>query len=182
MRVSLVGRAIMACACVVAACCLWAGPANAHSALIGSTPEEGAVLTTAPGSIELEFNENILNIAPAIVLRDDTDTVISRKTPTIDRTVVSTPFPAGLADGSYSIVWRVVSEDGHPVQGLIRFAIGHPSTTTPAEGPAKARGDASSGVPWLAVGIAFAGVLGVAGLLVLRRPTHSTPEPDRRNT
>ena len=45
---------------VAAGCALIsAGTAQAHSALVGSTPSADAVLDTAPSSVELVFNQEI---------------------------------------------------------------------------------------------------------------------------
>lgn len=177
MRVSRPGRAIMACASMLAACFMWASPASAHSSLVRSSPAEGAVLPTAPRSITLEFNEKVSKIAPAVVLRDDSDAVISSRAPTIERNVIRSTVPGGLGNGSYSIVWRVVSIDGHPIQGVIRFAIGHASTPDPVVDDKRARAEtARSRRPWLTIGAAaiLAAVLG--GVLVLRRhTTHHNP-------
>ncbi len=38
----------------------------------------------------------------------------------------------GLADGTYTVAWRVVSADSHPISGAFTFSIGKPSTTTAA--------------------------------------------------
>jgi copper transport protein len=40
---------------------------------------------------------------------------------------VHVPLDSGLADGSYVVVWRVVSADSHPVSGAFTFSIGKPS-------------------------------------------------------
>lgn len=184
MRMSPVGRTIMACAFVLLPCLLWVGPAAAHSALVGSTPKAGAVLTTAPRTIELEFSGAISNIAPTIVLRDDNSTAISRMTPTIARNIVSTPFPPGLADGSYSLVWRVVAADGHPLQGSIPFAIGHISNTSTDDDSAEPAARALSNTHWQLLGITIAAVttLIILLLLVRRRSSHHTPETDRNHS
>ena len=38
----------------------------------------------------------------------------------------------GLADGTYTVAWRVVSADSHPISGAFTFSIGKPSATTAA--------------------------------------------------
>lgn len=199
MRTPPFGRAVMACAFVLAACTWWASPASAHSGLIDSTPAEGAVLTAAPRTIELEFNDDISDISPAVILRNGEDDVISREAPRIERTTVSSDVPDGLADGDYSVVWRVVSADGHPIQGVIPFSIdtaepaGEPGEATasapqPDDTPAASQATqptastaSTSGVPWLPLTIAaVVAIAFVGGAMALRR-TRRDHTPNQEN-
>ncbi len=116
------GRLIAAFALMVLAC-LPAGPASAHSALIGSTPEDGATLSTAPESVALEFNEEVGDISPAMVLRDGDEQVVQQLDPQLDGRTMTGALPADLAAGDYSVAWRIVSVDGHPVQGVLTFTV-----------------------------------------------------------
>ncbi|WP_162891096.1 copper resistance CopC family protein [Aeromicrobium sp. A1-2] len=175
MRVSRPGRAIMACASLLAACFMWASPASAHSSLVRSSPAEGAVLPTAPRSITLEFNEKVSKIAPAIVLRNDAEAVISSRPPTVGRTTISSTVPTGLPDGSYSIVWRVVSDDGHPIQGVIRFVIGHASDPVDANEVDAPENSTSRSWTWLPVAAAVLAALIGAALVLRRYNTNHTP-------
>ncbi|HWS56943.1 MAG TPA: copper resistance protein CopC, partial [Actinotalea sp.] len=53
--------------------------------------------------------------------------------PVVQGTTVTAPLPSDLASGDYTIAWRVVSADGHPIQGTIPFTVALPvAETTPA--------------------------------------------------
>ncbi|MFI9610968.1 copper resistance CopC/CopD family protein [Streptomyces sp. NPDC052023] len=123
-----------------------ASPASAHSALGDTAPRDGAVLDAAPRHITLTFTESV-------GLMDGSVRVIDPKNRSVDTGEAAHPgnradtvrvgLPADLADGTYTVAWRVVSADSHPVSGAFIFSVGEPSATTaavtaPAEDPATA--------------------------------------------
>ena len=40
---------------------------------------------------------------------------------------VAVGLPAGLADGTYTVAWRVLSADSHPIRGAFVFSVGEPT-------------------------------------------------------
>lgn len=100
------------------------GPASAHASLVGSDPEDGATLTSVPSAITFTFNENIGNPAYVAVTAPDGSKVEVGDVRAVDREVTATLVDPGQK-GRYSATFRVVSADGHPVEGSIDF-----STTT----------------------------------------------------
>ncbi|MBM6622769.1 copper resistance protein CopC [Micrococcaceae bacterium RIT802] len=106
-----------AAAALLAALALFVAPsASAHDALIGSTPKDGATVSSALDSVELDFSGALKPIGNQVSLSDaegakhDAETSISGNTLTVD-------FGAALPAGQYTLVWRVVSSDGHPIEG-----------------------------------------------------------------
>ncbi|BBC34517.1 hypothetical protein SGFS_058110 [Streptomyces graminofaciens] len=112
-----------------------ASPASAHAALTNSTPADGAVLDSAPRDITLSFTESVS-------LLDDSVRVIDPEQRAVDvgepgrvkgrSETVRVTLPDGLAEGTYTIAWRVVSADSHPVSGALIFSVGEPSATAAA--------------------------------------------------
>ncbi|GLR52901.1 copper resistance protein C [Shinella yambaruensis] len=109
-------------------CCL-AAAAMAHASLTGSVPADGAVVDTPPQSLSLSFSEPVSPLVLRLVLPDGQartlGTFVLR-----DRVLEIVP-PDGLGAGTHVLVWRVVSEDGHPVAGSTVFSIGAPSSAPP---------------------------------------------------
>lgn len=107
--------------------------AHAHARLERSAPAAGAVLATAPTTIELWFNELlddefnevlVFRAAPDGAPADATNLATAK--PTVDdadRTHLSTPV-AALASGPYVIQWKVLSRDGHSARGRVLFRVG----------------------------------------------------------
>ncbi|MDC0772401.1 copper resistance CopC/CopD family protein [Streptomyces sp. HD] len=121
------------------------GPASAHAALRATDPEDGAVLKSAPRDLTLTFTESV-------GLLDDSFRVLD---PDGRRLRVGEPqhgqggsqtarvsLPAKMGQGTYTVAWRVVSADSHPVSGAFTFSVGKASLTTatvdtgPTEDPA----------------------------------------------
>ncbi|MFE3825211.1 copper resistance CopC/CopD family protein [Streptomyces sp. NPDC059092] len=112
------------------------GTASAHAALTGSTPEDGAVVATAPQDITLTFSEQIAMGADSIRVLDPdnkrADTAQIRDLGTGTGVKYGVALKAGLPNGTYTVAWRAVSADSHPISGAFTFSIGAPSPTTAA--------------------------------------------------
>ncbi|MFE0626735.1 copper resistance CopC/CopD family protein [Streptomyces sp. NPDC058864] len=112
-----------------------AAPASAHAALVGSDPAQGSVVRTAPAQVRLTFSEGVLLSKDAIrVLGPD-----GRRAETGDandggrgNTTAAVALRPGLGNGTYTVAWKAVSADSHPVAGAFTFSIGAPSKTSVA--------------------------------------------------
>lgn len=109
--------------------CVTAGGALAHAALNGAVPADGSVLASAPAEMTLTFSEPVSPLTLRLIGPDGQATPLDRFA-LKDRSLVIAA-PAGLAQGTHVISWRVVSADGHPVGGSLLFSIGAPSATAP---------------------------------------------------
>lgn len=99
-----------------------AGPASAHATLVGSNPEDGASIDSEPTTVTLTFNEDVSTPAQLQVTAPD-GTTLAEKDATVDGTKVTQSIRnAGLA-GTYTIAYRVVSADGHPVSGELTYDV-----------------------------------------------------------
>jgi len=105
--------------------------AHAHAVLVESTPANGASLLEAPTAITLTYNENVTALPTTRLLGAGGETAATVNTD--GRTVTVTPEEP-LGDGRWSLIWQVVSSDGHLVGGTVRFAVGASATDTAATG------------------------------------------------
>lgn len=103
--------------------------AFAHAHLHNSTPADGSVVASSPPVATLTFSEAAL-VTAAWLQKGDGPKESLGSLPQKSAPKVSIPLPA-LAGGSYSLSWRVVSEDGHVMGGEIHF------TVTPGAGKAQ---------------------------------------------
>ncbi len=158
-----------------------AGPASAHAELVASDPAAGSVLPQAPTRVELRFDELVesgqgqLDVFAPDGRRLDGIEVVGRPS---DGHTLQARLPTGLAPGTYAVRFHVLSVDGHPVGGALRFAIGAPTLALDAEI------SSSGGVPSLLGGtgraLADIGLLALVGLtafrwLVIRPATRHLP-------
>jgi methionine-rich copper-binding protein CopC len=126
-------RATTAAAVVLAAvlCAALAAPASARSAfhlhLLRSDPAADATLATAPAALRLTFSEAPELAVTSVRLRGQGDRAVALGRLVRARgdraTVVATPL-APLAHGRYTVTWRTMSHDGHPMHGTFHFTIG----------------------------------------------------------
>ena len=142
----LLAAALFACLALA----FGSGPAQAHDQLIGSNPKQGAKLDKQPEWIELEYSGEIQDIGTEIrVERDGED--YSAGEITVEGRTVKSALPDDLKPGDYTIAWRVVSQDGHPISGKVEFTIldsagsgGEVEDTGDDEAADKAEGDQQS--------------------------------------
>ncbi|MEV4804696.1 copper resistance protein CopC [Nonomuraea sp. NPDC049421] len=109
---------------------LMASPALAHDTLKRSSPAKDAEVT-ALEEIELEFTASVK--FPFVVLHDASGKQLQLGEPELDGPLVTTGVTQPLAPGSYTIGWRVVSSDGHPIEGEIPFNV--KGSTSPSASP-----------------------------------------------
>lgn len=108
------------------------GAAQAHSELVSSTPSDGDSLSEIPTEIVLEFNENIQEIGNEIVVVDPEGTPVADGEMVVDGPTVTQPISVG-ASGEYTVTWRVVSSDGHPISGEFTYELDAPATEETTE-------------------------------------------------
>ena len=101
--------------------------ASAHASLQTSDPASGAVVPSAPSGVTLTFNEPVETALGAIRVFDaDATRVDGGDTTRVGGRSVSTKIPGKLANGTYTVSWRVASSDGHPIEGAFVFHVGAP--------------------------------------------------------
>jgi copper transport protein len=95
--------------------------AHAHAHLVTATPADGSVLTQAPASFLFKFNE----AATLTSLTLKKESAASQKIgdlPPKPSAQFSIPAPK-LDAGSYTLTYRVLSDDNHVMSGTIKFKI-----------------------------------------------------------
>lgn len=148
-----------------------AAPALAHTDLESSSPKNGQTLSAAPARIALTFGEDLLTGGDRLAAKDDAGTPVELGPSTVEGPVLSAAWPAEADAGTYTVSYRAVADDGHPLEGRIRFTVQSQATPSPvsaptAEGPAP---EASSSNPWIiAAPVLLVAALAIGGLVVWR--------------
>jgi methionine-rich copper-binding protein CopC len=96
--------------------------ALAHAHLEQASPADGSVLTQAPASFSLKFNE-AATLTALSVQRDGQAAQKIAGLPAKPAVQFNVPAPK-LDAGSYTLNFRVLSDDNHVVSGTIKFKIG----------------------------------------------------------
>ncbi|HEY2060919.1 copper resistance CopC family protein [Amycolatopsis sp. NBC_01480] len=182
-------KALLALAITGVALLATATPALAHNVLISSDPANGASVATGPSKITLTFDQYVQNAdVNQIAVTGPSGGQWAEGPVTVQNNVISAPLrPLGPA-GKYTVGYRILSADGHPVSGEIPFTLTTAGTGTPASvDAAKAAGapaaassstSSSTGIPiW--VWIAGAVVLLAIGLTVALRTGGREPGQEK---
>jgi copper transport protein len=176
---SVVTRSVVTLATSVLFVAFMATAASAHAVLLQTTPTSGQILSQAPKTISLRYNEPVEANLGSVRLYDTSGRRIdtsgpSKPSPEEVKVAVRTK----LGPGAYVVTWRVISADSHPVQGSFTFQVGTAANATSSSVQALAdnllRKDKGSQVVGIVYGVArwlvFVGVallVGVVGFVLL---------------
>ncbi|MGC4971681.1 copper resistance CopC family protein [Streptomyces sp. DT199] len=170
----------------LAALAVAAPQAAAHTELESSSPGEGAALAGQPPRVTLTFSDPMTQKYAKVAVTGADGKSAAEGRPQVDGKTVTLALKADAPAGRYTVGYRVVSADGHPVSGSYAFTVkaaektpgpsDTPSAAAPASPTASPRpeadraSDESGGatVPALAGAGALA-VAGAVGVYATRR-------------
>lgn len=120
-------RASWACFPLLLATLALAPAASAHATLLVTRPGNDTAVASAPREVRLHFDEPVVTSLGAVRVYDSS----ARR---VDNGDVSRPegsdvvvgLRAGLPADTYTVTWRVISADSHPVRGAFVFHVGTP--------------------------------------------------------
>ncbi|GAB7181795.1 FixH family protein [Kitasatospora sp. Ki12] len=165
-----------------------AGPASAHATLDSTDPRQNSVVATAPQAVTLTFSESVSLSSDSVRVLDPAGKAVDTGDPGHADGKGNTArvgLKGGLANGTYTVAWRAVSDDSHPVGGAFTFSIGAPSDTsvsaTALQG-AKADGLVAAlyGTGRTVAYAAFALLAGVAAFVLICWPAGTARRPVQR--
>jgi methionine-rich copper-binding protein CopC len=133
-----------------------AAPARAHTELIRTAPAAQSATTSPVTAVTLTFSGLIKAAGATVRVTGADNTSYSDGAPrAVDKTVTQevTPLPVG----TITVTWRVISVDGHPIQGRFGFTnraapppasrVTTASPTVPPTAPPSAEGSPVAGSP-----------------------------------
>ncbi|MCL6548330.1 MAG: copper resistance CopC/CopD family protein [Alicyclobacillus sp.] len=101
--------------------------ASAHAYIVNAYPAANQVLREAPREVRIQFDEPVQLMLGALTVTDEAgrraDVGDARVDPH-NADVVECHLRPRLPAGLYTVHWRVISADGHPVEGVIPFTVG----------------------------------------------------------
>lgn len=103
---------------------------HGHTVIFNSSPQSGAILREVPAEVRLKFNESLLLVDSKnpnrIEVVNGIGQVVSGMT-VVEGPEIFTALDLSLEpSGEYSVKYRVVSADGHPVEGEYQFTVASP--------------------------------------------------------
>lgn len=135
-RRSFAAAVLAAAMLVVAAILLPALPAHAHDELVSSDPAADSTVETLPAAITLTFSATIATDpgASEVQVTDAAGTSLVAGEPSAAENVLTQELE-GTASGLITVLWKVVSSDGHPISGEFSFTATAAPEPTPTVEP-----------------------------------------------
>ncbi|WP_091935267.1 CopD family protein [Blastococcus sp. DSM 46786] len=152
-----------------------AGPARAHATLIGTAPAQGAVLAAAPDRAVFTFDGPVVDVPGGVQVFDARGREIESSAAVSGEELV-VALPGSVGERTLVVVWRVVSEDGHPINGSLSFSVGAASTDVASPPAAAASPEQAPPALSLVRWVGYAGLFlatGLVGFAVLFLPASS---------
>lgn len=140
-------RMLTVLALMLVALLLPVAPASAHETVTGTNPEDGKKLSTTPEAIEISFSDTPLSMGSKIQITDSSGTNWAKGDVEIDGDNAVQPIKSGAPAGEYTVTWRVVSSDSHPIDGTFSFTATNGASTSSAPTPKQTKNDSSAPEP-----------------------------------
>ena len=152
-----------------------AAAAQAHDVLETTDPANGSTVRTVPANIGLTFDHTPIALGSVVRVEDATGTDQADGPVSIVDNHVTQAIKPDAPEGKYKVIWRVVSSDGHPIEGTFTFTadVSNPSAAaTPSTSPAAAGADTGLQTELITAGggaLVLVVALVVAGIFIKRR-------------
>lgn len=98
-------------------------PALAHSSSVSTSPEDGATLEVLPDRVSVTLDERPMDVGHAMAVTAPDGTIVSTGQPKVTGHQLSIAVRPGGPAGAYTVGYRVVSADGHPLTGSFDFTV-----------------------------------------------------------
>lgn len=100
-------------------------PTHAHTSLVSSTPARNAVISRWPERVTLSFNEKLMAIQGknihVVKILDSKGRRVERGAVNIQGVRISIRTTGSAPAGIYTVSYRVVASDGHPISAQFNF-------------------------------------------------------------
>jgi methionine-rich copper-binding protein CopC len=123
MKVRLFSGAMVLAAAVTL---IASAPADMHLRLVKAEPAVDGTVTAAPKEIRLFFSEAPEIRATRVIITNGAKTEIAVAAVHADEKdgkIVITPVTGAIEPGAYTVTWRTMAKDGHPVNGEFKFTM-----------------------------------------------------------
>jgi len=94
---------------------------SAHTSLSSSNPTEGQVVTENLEQITLDFATTIEELSTMELVKDGNKITLGEIK--VENKQLIGRISDSLDNGSYTIHWKIIGEDGHPISGEINFSV-----------------------------------------------------------
>lgn len=103
----------------------FSSPAAAHDDFVSSYPQADSTINRSPDEITLTFSGELTDTEDASVVEvfDEQGANVAIDSPGISGTSITQHLAPEAATGAFTVRWKVVSADGHPVSGEYTYTV-----------------------------------------------------------
>lgn len=105
-----------------------AAPALAHTEMVQTSPDAGAVAAAGGLEVTLTFTQEVDHRLATVTVRRAAGAVVSEGKPQRDGLALIQPV-AALTPGRHEVQWRAAAGDGHILEGSFAFRVGPDGAT-----------------------------------------------------
>ena len=155
--------------------------ALAHDAVTGTSPADGSTVAAVPEKVEISMSNTPAVIGSQVLVLDESGADWAAGEVDVLDKIATQALKPGTPAGKYTVKWRLVSSDSHPVEGIFSFVAtaagagsgagaGPMVSVAPQPATAAEPVQDDSAVPWSVIGlmVVLVGVV-VAMVVVARR-------------
>lgn len=128
----------------------------AHTYLKASNPTDGQIVDSSLSEITLQF-ETAINENSLVTLTNEEGKEIPVSN-SVDNDKLKAKFTSPLEDGTYTVTYNIIGEDGHPMSGSYLFMV---SSEESAEGDTQAESGEGSPFNWVML------IVGVVVIIII---------------
>lgn len=96
--------------------------ALAHSGLENSVPQDGEVVTENISTLSLTFNTTIEDTSTFKITKESGQEISVAEQIVREREMIGNLI-SPLEDGTYIVTWKIIGEDGHPIENSYSFSV-----------------------------------------------------------
>lgn len=100
---------------------------SAHTGLTNSSPAEGEEVVEDVHEVVLEFNTKIETMSTIKIFNENDEEIIIGNIQFSDNKMTGA-FMSPLDNGTYTVDWKIIGADGHPIQGSYSFVVSREET------------------------------------------------------
>ncbi|OME75961.1 hypothetical protein BK120_30320 [Paenibacillus sp. FSL A5-0031] len=101
----------------------------AHTKLQNSSPEANTTVLKETKEIVMEFNTTVEPLSSFKMKNKDGNELKIGTTEIVENRIIGT-FDESIPNGVYTVEWKIVGRDGHPIQGDFNFTVAVPDETS----------------------------------------------------
>jgi copper resistance protein C len=161
---------------LIAVLVLLPAPVYAHTEVVSTTPAANEEVTAAPTQVTITTVEAVREMGSAIVVTSPSGARVDDGSTEIDGRITLVGLVALTEFGTYTVDYRLLANDGHPIEGTFSFVLPDGGATqSPAPSPNETSepepADQKSSFPWPIALAALVALLSAGALAVraLRR-------------